>query len=465
MRRTEIAIIGAGPGGYVAALRATQMGAKVILIEKRWLGGVCLNAGCIPTKALLKSAKVYALIGRAHEFGISASRPRLDWNRVQARQAQVVKQLVDGVAMLLERAGVEVFFGEARFVAADTIEVKSRDGLKAVVADNIIIATGARPAELSLPGIDSTGVVDSAGALALEKFPDSVLVIGGGAIGLEWASMFVDFGAKVTLIELMPRLAPLMDSDLGVGLAANLKSRGVRILTNSSASRIKPGRRGCRVTVNTPSGEVEIEAQIVLTAVGRIPNVEKLGLEKTNVNYSKNGIEVDRHMRTATPHIYAIGDAAAAGPMLAHVASHQGIVAVENALGHPSYMDYSAVPNCIFTHPEAASVGLTEKEARAQGHAVRVGKFILANNGKAIADGEAEGFVKIVAESKNNQILGVHLMGPHASDLVLEGTLSIRLDATLDEMESTIHPHPTMGEAILEAALAVNGRALHLPRE
>ena len=366
--------------------------------------------------------------------------------------------------MLLERAGVEVLFGQARFAAVDTIEVTSIAGLQNVVADNIIIATGSRSAVLPIPGINSDGVVDSTGALALEKLPASVLIIGGGAIGLEWASMFIDFGAQVTLVELMPRLAPVMDADLSEGMEFSLKRRGVKIFTNASVRRVVPAGSGCLVTLTTVGGEVEIETEIVLSAVGRAPNVENLGLEAVRVNFSGKGIQVDRRMRTSAPNIYAIGDVASEGLMLAHVASHQGIVAVENALGHESFMDYTAVPSCIFTNPEVASVGLTEAEARAEGYAVRIGRFGLENNAKAIANSEMEGFVKVVSGARENQILGVHIMGPHASDLILEGTLSIRLDATLDEIGGTIHPHPTLGEAVFEAALAVRDEALHAPR-
>jgi dihydrolipoyl dehydrogenase len=464
MRRTGFAIIGAGPGGYVAALRAAQLGAEVILIEKKWLGGVCLNVGCIPTKALLKSAEVFSLVGRAADYGVAAGQPRIDWKRIQARKTKVVSQLVGGVSMLLERAGVKVLFGEARFTGRDALEVKSKEGLESIVADHIIVATGSRAATLPAAGMQNPRVIDSNGALALEQLPESILVIGGGAIGLEWAAMFVDFGCTVTLVELLPRLAPLMDRDLGDALAFSLKQRGVKIMTGSSVNRIDSGERGCRVIIQTPSGQTAVETELVLTAVGRLPNVEGLELEKARVAYSRKGIEVDRRMRTSAAGIYAIGDVAADGPMLAHVASHQGVVAVENACGHSTFMDYTAVPSCIFTHPEVASVGLTEEEASLKGHNLKVGKFGLTNNGKAIANGETEGFVKIVSDARDDAILGIHIFGPHASDLILEANLSMRLDATLDELEATIHPHPTLGEAIHEAVLAASGKALHLPK-
>jgi dihydrolipoamide dehydrogenase len=464
MRRTELAIIGAGPGGYVAALRAAQLGAKVVLIEKKWLGGVCLNVGCVPTKTLLKSAEVFCLVGRAADYGVAADQPRIDWKRIQARKTKVVSQLVGGVSMLLERAGVEVLSGEARFTGRDTLEVKSKEGLESIVADHTIIATGSRAATLPVAGMQNPRVLDSTGALALGNLPESILVIGGGAIGLEWAAMFVDFGCTVTLVELLPRLAPLMDRDLGDALAFSLKQRGVRIMTGCSVSRIDHGEKGCQVIVQTPAGQTAIETQLVLSAVGRLPNVEGLDLEKARVAHSQKGIEVDRRMRTSAAGIYAIGDVAADGPMLAHVASHQGVVAAENACGHNALMDYTAVPNCIFTHPEVASVGLTEEQAGLKGYHLKVGKFGLTNNAKAIANGETEGFVKIVADASDGAILGIHIFGPHASDLILEGNLSMRLDATLYEIEAAIHPHPTLGEALHEAVLAASGRALHLPK-
>jgi dihydrolipoamide dehydrogenase len=407
---------------------------------------------------------VFSLVGRAADYGVAAGQVAIDWKRIQARKAKVVSQVVGGVAKLIERAGVQVLFGEARFTGSDTLEVKSKEGLESIVADHIIIATGSRAATLPVPGMQDKRVIDSTGALALEELPESILVIGGGAIGLEWASMFVDLGCTVTLVELLPRLAPLMDRDLGDALAFSLKQRGVKIMTGSSVDRIGSGKNGCRVMIKTPSGQTAIDTERVLSAVGRLPNVEDLALEKARVAYSRKGIEVDRRMRTSAAGIYAIGDVAADGPMLAHVASHQGVVAVENACGSNTFMDYTAVPACIFTHPEAAGVGLTEEEAALKGHHLKVGKFGLPNNGKAIANGETEGFVKIVSDAGDGAILGVHIFGPHASDLILEGNLSMRLDANLDEIESTIHPHPTLGEAIHEAVLAASGRALHLPK-
>lgn len=462
--RADIAIIGTGPGGYVAALRASQLGAKVICVEKQWIGGVCLNEGCIPTKALLRSAEVFEVVKHAASYGIAVGEPKVDWAQVQARKEKVTKQLVGGVTKLLDRAGVQIIRGEAAFVRPDTLKIALSDGTETVVADTIIIATGSRTMQVPIPGIDGPGVMDHAGALALQTLPSSICIVGGGSIGIEFASLFNAFGVQVTIVEMLPRLAPLMDASIGEGLAWSLSSRGVEVLTNARVNSIASSSSGCVVTVNTPEGERKIEAEKVLSAIGRSPNVEGIGLEVLGLKPTRKGIQVDNHMRTAVPHVYAIGDVAAEGLKLAHVASHQGIVAVEDALGHHAVMDYTATPSCIFSLPEAASVGLSEEQAREQGYEVQVGLFGLANNGKCVAMGETEGFVKVVAEARHGAILGLHVVGPHASDLVLEGTLAIALEATLDEIDRTIHPHPTLGEAIAEAALAARGRALHLPR-
>lgn len=464
MSRTDVAIIGAGPGGYVAALRASQLGAQVVCIEKRWVGGVCLNEGCIPTKALLRSAEVLDLVQEAPRYGISAGEPHFDWATAQARKDQVVKQLVGGVTMLLERAGVRLLRGEASFLRPNTLLVQAGEGNETVVADQVIIATGSRTLEAPIPGLDDPGVIDSAGALALESLPESICIIGSGAIGIEFASLFGALGVEVTLVEMLPRIAPLMDAAIGHGLAWSLSQRGIEILTDARVTLVERAGQGYSVSMDTPEGEKQVKADRVLSAIGRAPNVEGLGLEILGIQPTRQGIQVDDRMRTAVPHVYAIGDVAAEGPMLAHVASRQGVVAVEDALGHPAHIDYTAVPSCIFSLPEAASVGLSEEQARERGYDVRVGLYSLANAGKAIAMGDPDGFVKVVAEGRGGAILGLHIVGPHASDLVLEGTLALSLEASLEDLERVMHPHPTLGEAIAEAALAARGRALHLPR-
>lgn len=467
-RRYDVAVIGSGPGGYVAALRAAQHGASVACIERDAIGGVCLNEGCIPTKALLRSAEVYALVRDAGTFGVLAGTPTIDWPAMQARKERVVQQMVGGVTLLLQRAGVEVIHGTATLSSPTTIAVELADGRDTLVAERIIVATGARPMAVPIPGLDGPAVLTHREALALAALPASLCILGGGVIGCEFASLYRALGVEVTVIEMLPRLLPLLDGAIGEGVAWSLAQRGVTVCTGTRVTGITSGAGGARVTLETPAGEQHVEAQWVLSALGRRPNVEGLGLEALGIQPTRQGIQTDHRMRTAVPGLYAIGDVAAEGAMLAHVASHQGIVAAEDALGGGAPgavgMDYRAVPSCVFTLPEAASVGLTEEEARAAGYAVQVGVFAFPNNGKAVALGETEGFCKVVAEAEHGAVLGVHIVGPHASDLVLEGTLAIGLEATLDELERTIHPHPTLGEAIAEAALAARGRALHVPR-
>ncbi len=464
MIRTEIAIIGAGPGGYVAALRAAQLGAKVVCIEREHVGGVCLNRGCVPTKALLRCAEVWRLVHGARRFGISVEGASFDWGQIQRRKDQVVTRLRQGVQTLLKRAGVEVIKGQARFARANMLLVEVGQDTESVEAQKIIVATGSRPLQVPIPGLDGEGILDSRKALELEALPEHICIIGSGAIGIEFASLLAAFGVRVTLVEMLPRILPLMDLEIGEALSRSLSRQGIRVMTNARVTRIEEVTQGYVIVVETPEGESRIEAQEVLSAIGRAPNVESLDLHVIGLGYSRKGIAVDNRMRTVVPNVYAIGDVAAEGPMLAHVASHQGIVAAEDALGYPAHMDYRSVPNCVFSMPEVASVGLSEQEARDRGYDVRIGKFPFVANGKAVAYGETDGFVKVVAEANHGAVLGVHIVGPHASDLILEGALGLELEVTLDEIGHTIHAHPTLGEAIAEAALDAAGRVLHLPK-
>ena len=459
----DLVVIGGGPGGYVAALRAAQLGARVALVEADRLGGVCLNVGCIPTKALLASAEVYHTVARAAEFGVRCGTPELDWPAMQARKQQVVAKMVGGVRMLLERAGVTVLSGRARFLGADRVAVSGPAGEQVLSATRFIIASGSSPLRLPIPGADMPGVLDSTGALSLESLPESVLVVGGGAVGLEFATLFATLGVRVTVVEMLPRLAPLMDRDVGEALRTALAVQRVRVYVNTRIEAIEAGERGLVARLQGPQGELTVESEKVLLAAGRRPNVEGLGLEAAGVAFDRKGIRVDDRMATGVVGIYAIGDVVG-GSMLAHVAMHQGVVAAENALGHEARMRYNAVPSCIFARPEAASVGLTEEAAREQGYDVRVGRFPFNGNGKAVAQGEIEGFVKVVAEARYGAVLGLHIVGPHASDLILEGALGLTLETTLDEIVATIHAHPTLGETVAEASLAALGRALHLPK-
>ena len=461
--QTDIAILGAGPGGYVAAIRATQLGAQVTLIEEQDLGGVCLNVGCIPTKALLRSAEVYRTLQHAEDFGLHLDgRISPDWPAIQARKARIVRQLVGGVGVLLRKAGVQVLRGRGRFVSPSAIEVATSDGSQQIEAQNIVIATGSRPMQLPLPGMDLPGVIDSTAALALEALPGRLLIIGGGVIGVEFAEVLSTFGVQVTIVEMLERLLPLMDEDLGQSLARTMERRGVQLHLSSRVTRLDPVDGSLRATVVTPSGDLGLETDQVLVAVGRQPNVEDLGLDAAGVRVEKAGIPVDAHMRTNVPGIYAIGDVTG-GMQLAHVASQGGEVAVENALGHSSALNLKTVPGCVYTDPEIASVGLPEQEARQSGYDVRVGRFPLTASGKALTYGETGGFVKVISESRFGEVLGLHIVAPHASDLIHEGGLALALEATLDELADTVHGHPTLGEAIREAVLAARGAAIHLP--
>lgn len=458
--RSDIAVIGAGPGGYVAALRAAQLGAKVVLVEKGKLGGVCLNWGCIPTKTLLRTAEVLNLARDAAEYGVVVGEVRLDWAAAQKRKETVVRRLTGGIKFLLEKAGVQLLPGTARFISPSTLEVTAEMGQERVEAKNYVVATGSRPVSLPIPGLEGPGVLTSDDALALDALPASLLIIGAGPIGVEFATLFRACGVQVTVVELLPRVLPTLDADLGAEIERALKKAKVAVHTASRVSKVAASNGKYAVTIQGEKQITTVEVDKILVAVGRRPNVEELGLDSIGVQVEKTGIKVDEFLRTNVPHIYAVGDVAG-GILLAHVAMHEGVVAAENAMGLQRAMNYAAVPSCVFTTPEVASVGLSEEQAQQQGYDLRVGKFPFRANGKALAQGEPDGLVKIVAEGKYGQILGVHIVGPHASDLIQEGTLALTLEATLDELEVAIHPHPTLSEAVAEAALAAKGRALH----
>jgi dihydrolipoamide dehydrogenase len=459
--QSDIAIIGAGPGGYVAALRGAQLGAKVVVVEKDRVGGVCLNWGCIPTKTLLRTAEVLKLAREAADYGVIVADARLDWTAAQKRKDGVVRRLTGGVKLLLEKAGVRLLAGTARFVSPCALEVVGQGGVERVEARDYIIATGSRPASLPIPGLESSAVLTSDAALSLESLPESMLIIGAGPIGVEFATLFQACGVQVTLVEVLPRVLPTLDADLGAEVERALKKARVTVHTASKVTKVEPRAGRHLVTIQRGSQEIAVEVDRVLLAVGRRPNVEELGLAAVGAEAEKAGIKVDGRMRTSAPHIYAVGDVTG-GILLAHVAMHEGIVAVENALDRERMMNYNAVPSCVFTWPEVATVGLTEEGARQKGYEVQVGRFPFRANGKALAQGEHDGLVKVVAESKYGQVLGVHIAGPHASDLIQEGTLAVTLESTLDELEVTIHPHPTLSEALAEAGLAARGRALHI---
>ena len=461
--QADVAILGSGPGGYVAALRAAQLGAQVVLIEEDRIGGVCLNVGCIPTKALLRSAEVYRMFLGAEAFGLRLQGTVTpDWPAIQAAKEAIVRQLAQGVEKLLRKAVVQVIQGRGRFVSPRTLEVTTTDGAQRIEAKNVVIATGSRPAQLPLPGMDLAGVLDSTDVLALEALPRRLLIVGGGVVGVEFADIFSAFGVDVTVVEMLDRLLPQMDADLGRALAWTMGQRGIRFHLNSRVTHVDAVEGGLRAAVVTPEGKEGIEADRILVAVGRRPNIEDLDLEAAGVRFDKTGISVDAEMRTNVPGVYAIGDVTG-GALLAHVAMRGGEVAVENALGHAATFDQKTVPWCVYTNPEVASVGLTEAQAREQGWDVQVGRFPLNANAKALTYGETDGLVKVVSEARFGEMLGLHIVAPHASDLIHEGGLALALEATLDELVTMIHGHPTLGEAVREAVLEVRGGALHLP--
>jgi dihydrolipoamide dehydrogenase len=458
----DVVIVGSGPGGYVAALRAGQLGAKVAVIEESEIGGVCLNVGCIPTKALLRSAEVYETVRDAQEFGIQVDGSiRVDWPAIQKRKTQVVRRLTTGVQGLLKRAGATIVAGRGRLVDAHTVQVTGQNGSQLVQGSKVIVATGSRPVKLPMPGFDLPGVLDSTAALALDALPERLLIVGGGVIGAEFATMFTALGTQVVVVEMLDRLLPMMDQDISAEISKSMKKRHVDAYVNSRATGITQEGNALHVSVTTPDGEQTFVVDKVLVSVGRRANVENLGLEEIGVQLARNGIVVNGRMETSVPGVYAVGDVTGKW-WLAHVSSKEGVVAAENACGHLAKMDYKSVPSCVFTHPEVASVGLSEMQAQEQGHQVLVGRFPFIANGKALTFGERDGFVKIVSEAKYGTVLGLHVVGPHASDLILEGGLAISMEATLDEIEAAIHAHPTLGESIAEAALAARGIALHI---
>jgi dihydrolipoamide dehydrogenase len=481
----DLVIVGGGPGGYPAAIRAAQYGLRVALIEKERPGGVCLNWGCIPTKAMLRSAEVLETMQHSEDFGVLADNVRLDYPKVLKRKDAIVKGLTDGVGQLLKANGVTVFNGHARFTGANTLEVvgvgKSPLGQggplynapsdssgqpKAILAGkHIIIATGSTPAQLPIPGHELPGVINSDGAFMLGEVPKHIVIVGGGAVGTEWATMFSAFGSEVTLVELLPGLLPVEDEDMGRTLARSFQKRGIKVLTSSTVAKIaEAGKKGLKVTITDKDGKNEqtVDADNVLIGVSRRPNTLDLNLERTGVKTDQRGyITVDDRLRTSVNNVYAIGDVVGK-VLLAHVATHQGLVAAGVIAGHDEKIDYKAVPAATFTHPEVASVGLTEAKAREAGHDVVVGKFPFAALGRAQTYGSTDGLLKIVADKKYGEVLGVHIIGPSASDLIPEGVLALQLEATLEDVANTIHAHPTLGEGSMEASMVALGMPIHV---
>ena len=462
--KKKVIVIGAGPGGYVAAIRAAQLGADVTVVEKNALGGVCLNVGCIPTKVLLHTAEAYTLAREGARIGLKAENVSVDWKALMDRKSQVIRTLVGGVGTLLRSNGVKVAEGEGTFVSPREVAVTRKDGTREVLsADAVIVATGSEPAVPPIPGFDLPGVITSNEALSLDSLPGSVVLVGGGVIGMEFASIFSTFGVKVTVVEMLPEILPMLDGEIVAILKGLLAKKGVSFHTSSKVTGVTRKGGSLAVSVETPSGPVVLDAEKVLVSVGRRPVTKGLGLDRIGAAMDRGRVKVDRKMRTSVEGVYAIGDCSSP-IMLAHVASREGEVAAENIMGHPVDMDYKTVPSAVYTAPEIASAGLTEKEAREKGYQVKVGRFPLMANGKSLIMNETDGMVKYVVDGKYDEILGVHIIGPRATDLIVEGALALRLEATVDEIITTVHAHPTVGEALLEGAMAVRGQAISLPK-
>ena len=459
----DVVFIGGGPGGYVAAVRASQLGLKTAVVEKAKLGGTCLHAGCIPTKALLRSAEIYTNTKNAEEFGIIAPEVGVDFSKVQARKEATTDRLFKGVEHLMKKGNIDVYDGFGSLLKADAVSVKLNDGEEVLLnAKNVIIATGSRPR--TLPGLEADGqyVMTSDEALQMKEIPESIIIVGGGVIGMEWASLLSDFGSKVTVLEYADRILPTEDKEVSKEMQRLMKKKGIKIVTSAKVlpETIEKGD-GVSIKAELKGKETAYSADKVLVSVGRQPLVEGIGLENTAVELNRGFIQTNEYYLTNEPNVYAIGDVIG-GLQLAHVASHEGLIAVEHIAGkNPTPLDPNLVSKCVYTSPEVASVGLTEDQAIEKGYEVKVGKFPFRAIGKALVLGESDGFVKFVADAKTNKLIGAHMVGPSVTDMITEAALAQVLEATSMDVANMIHPHPSLNEAIGEAALAVEGIALH----
>ena len=457
----DIAVIGSGPAGYYAAIRAAQLGARTVVVEKGAVGGVCLNVGCIPTKTLLSSVHVLDQVRNAETFGVAAKNCSIDVKRMMERKNAIVEQLTGGVEGLFRKNKIRLVRGHGGITDPHTVTVDTQDGGEAIKSAKIIIATGSVPALLPLPGFEiGENVWTSTEALEFSKIPKSMLIVGAGAIGLEAGYAFARMGAEVLVVEMMSQILPAADTEMANELQERLEAAGMKFRLNATVSRAEDVNDGKKVYVKSGETEEAVKCQKVLLAVGRRAVLEAVGLDEVGVKHDTRKILVNEHMQTNFPNIYAAGDCVGE-PMLAHVGWAEGVVAVEHAMGLDVKMDYKAFPSCVYTKPEFASVGLTEEQARDKHGEVRTGKFSFKHNGKALGIGETEGFIKVVAEPKYSSILGVHMVGPHVTDLIAEAVLAIKNELTVDEVIAAIHPHPTLSEVVQEAAMDTQGRAIH----
>ena len=459
----DIIIIGSGPGGYVAAIRASQLGLKVGVVERAELGGICLNWGCIPTKALLKSAQVFHYIRHASEYGISAGEAKPDFEAIVKRSRAVADQMSKGVQFLFKKNKIDHIQGTGKILPGKIVEVTDAEGkATSYSANHIILATGARSRELPNLKQDGKKIIGYREAMTLASQPKSMVVVGSGAIGSEFAFFYHALGTKVTLIEVLPNVVPLEDEEISKALERSFKKAGMKIMTGSTVESVDTTGDTCKVTVKTKKGEEIIEADIVLSAVGVAPNLEGMGLEETGIKTEKNKVVVDEFYRTNVPGYYAIGDIVS-GPALAHVASHEGIICVEKIAGKKvEPMDYNNIPACTYTQPEIASVGMSEKAAKEAGYEILVGKFPFTASGKATAAGNREGMIKVIFDAKYGEWLGAHMIGDNVTELIAEVVVARKLETTGREVIDAVHPHPTMSEAIMEAVAQAYGECVDL---
>jgi dihydrolipoamide dehydrogenase len=459
----DVIVIGSGPGGYVTAIRASQLGFKVAVIEKESLGGVCLNWGCIPTKALLKSAQVFEYLNHAKEYGLSADGVKADFSAVVKRSRDVAEGMSKGVQFLMKKNKIEVIIGTAKVKPGKKVEVKAADGkVSTIEAKHIIIATGARSRQLPNLPQDGKKIIGYRDAMVLPKQPKSLVVVGSGAIGVEFAYFYATMGTKVTIVEFMPNIVPVEDEDVSKQLERSFKKVGIEVMTESSVESVDTSGAECKVKVKTKSGEKVIDAEIVLSAVGIASNIEGIGLEEVGIATDKGKILTDKFYQTNVPGYYAIGDVVG-GQALAHVASAEGITCVEKIAGlHAEPIDYNNIPGCTYCQPEIASVGYTEKKAKEAGYEIKVGKFPFSASGKAKAAGASDGFVKVIYDAKYGELLGAHLIGANVTEMIAELVAARKLETTGHEILKAVHPHPTMSEAIMEATAAAYGEVIHM---
>ncbi|MGK7389497.1 MAG: dihydrolipoyl dehydrogenase [Candidatus Cyclobacteriaceae bacterium M2_1C_046] len=462
-KKYDLIVIGSGPGGYVAAIRASQLGMKVGVVERESLGGICLNWGCIPTKALLKSANVFEYIQHASDYGINVKDASVDFDGMIKRSRGVADGMSKGINFLFKKNKIDAIMGTGKLKKGKKVEVKDSEGkITEYSADHIMLATGARSRELPALPIDGKKIIGYRQAMVLDKLPKKMVVVGSGAIGVEFAYFYSTLGVEVTIVEFLPRIVPVEDEDVSKQLERTFKKAGMKIMTSSEVTKVDTKGKGCKVTVKTKKGEEQIDCDIVLSAVGITTNLENLGLEETGVKQDKGKVLVDPFYKTNIDGVYAIGDIVM-GPALAHVASAEGIICVEKIAGqNPEPLDYNNVPGCTYCSPEIASVGFTEEKAKAAGYEIKVGKFPFSASGKASAAGAKDGFVKVIFDAKYGEWLGAHMIGANVTEMIAEVVAARKLETTGHEIIKTVHPHPTMSEAVMEAAAAAYGEVIHI---